>query len=248
MNILKHDGLRSKTLEQFSKMQTIVFKILHNNVSNISFTVDAWTSIAHKSYYGITAHFIDDQWNIQALVVDFVPSNGRHSGQDIAEILYKSLKPWNLLSKVQGITLDNASANTKFMKELEPLMVAENINFDPNNQHFHCFAHVINLAVNDMLRLIQSNIDEMGDESSESDDEEIYPDNCTKVLTKLKHLFHKIKYSEQWTNKLKSCCETTNSRMTSPNLGVATRWNSVCDMIDAALQMKQALCAKIMIF
>lgn len=194
VNIPKHGGIRSKTLERFYKMQKVVFEILQNNDSNISFTIDGWTSIANKSYYGVTAHFIDDEWNIHALVVDFIPSCGRHSGRDIAEIFHKSLKQWNLLSKIQGITLDNASANTKFMTELAKLMSAENINFDPTNQHFRCFAHIINLAINDMLRLIQSNIDKVDekmDEDESDNDEEICSDNGTRTLTKLKNLFEK---------------------------------------------------------
>lgn len=85
------------------------------------------------------------------------------------------------------------------------------------------------------------------DESDENDDED--DDNteaelssdCTRVLTKLKKIFAKVKYSEQLTRKLKSCCETTNTKMQAPNLGVATRWNSTCDMIVSALQMKLAL-------
>lgn len=41
--------------------------------------------------------------------------------------------------------------------------------------------------------------------------------------------------------KLMSCCETTNTKMQSPNIGVATKWNSTCDMILTAIQMTAAL-------
>lgn len=232
-------------------MQTVVMQILQNNSSKISFTIDGWTSVANKSYYGITGHFIDNQWNIQSLVIDFVPSNGFHSGRDIAKLFYETLKQHGLLEKLQGITLDNASANTVFLAELAPLMAADNLPFSSVNQHFRCFAHVINLAVNDMLRVVQSDVDNVSekddDAEEEDEDEEVeegekssYVD-CTRVLTKLKTIFKKVKYSEQLTRKLMSCCETTNTKMQSPNLGVATRWNSTCDMILTAIQMKAAL-------
>lgn len=244
MAVPKRDQLRPKVLKRFAITQKAVMEILQENASKISFTVDGWTSVANKSYYGITGHFIDAQWNIQSIVIDFVPSSGCHSGKAIAKLFHSTLKEYGLLDKVQGITLDNASANTTFLKELEPLMVSDGIDFDPINQHYRCFAHVINLAVNDMLRVVQSNVDEIEDTEEDdisSDDEDVSYDDGTRVLTKCKSLLKKIKYSEQWTRKLKSCCETTNCKMLSPNLGVATRWNSTCDMIHTALEMRQAL-------
>jgi len=45
--------------EVFTKIQKSVIDILKKNKSKI-FTLDGWTSIAGKSYYGITAYFIND--------------------------------------------------------------------------------------------------------------------------------------------------------------------------------------------
>lgn len=245
--VLKRDQLRRKTLKRFSETQKVVMELLQENGSNISFTVDAWTSVANKSYYGITGHFIDDQWDIQSLVIDFVPSNGCHSGKDIAKIFFETLNDHKLITKIQGITLDNASANTVFLSELAILMDANDLSLDPVNQHFRCFAHVINLAVNDMLRIVQANIHDVNEKDEEEDDEDddnnedVEGGDCTRVLSKLKTVFKKVKYSEQLTKKLESCCETTNSKMQTPNLGVATRWNSTCDMILSGIQMERAL-------
>jgi len=42
--------------------------------------------IAGKPYYGITAHFINDDSKLVSIALDFVASNGYHTGKDIAEI------------------------------------------------------------------------------------------------------------------------------------------------------------------
>jgi len=48
--------------------------------------------VANKSFYGITAHFIDSNWELQSIVLDFIPFNGKHTQEKIAPVFYKSLK------------------------------------------------------------------------------------------------------------------------------------------------------------
>lgn len=54
-------------------------------------------------------------------------------------------------------------------------------------------------------------------------------------------MFKKIRLSEQWQIKLRSCCETTNVKYVSPNIDVSTRWNSTHDMIKTGLHLKNPL-------
>lgn len=61
LHVPQRKAMRSLTLSTFSSMQKSVFKILKNNKSQFSFTNDGWTSVANKSFYGITIHFIDDE-------------------------------------------------------------------------------------------------------------------------------------------------------------------------------------------
>lgn len=60
-------------------------------------------------------------------------------------------------------------------------------------------------------------------------------------LSKLRSLFHLLKVSEQWKNKLKICCEVCSNTFLAPNIDVCTRWNSTFEMLRKALQMKDAL-------
>jgi len=74
-NILK------KLAEQlFKQMQNKIKDILANNTSVILFTIDRWTTINGKSYYGITGHFITDDFKYHSIALDFATSNGKHSG------------------------------------------------------------------------------------------------------------------------------------------------------------------------
>lgn len=63
---------------------------------------------------------------------------------DIAKIFHKCLLEYNIADKIQGITVDNAIANTKFVYELGKLLP----NFDSDNQHFRCIAYFIIALLN----------------------------------------------------------------------------------------------------
>ncbi|XP_051170278.1 uncharacterized protein LOC127287402 [Leptopilina boulardi] len=96
----------------------------------------------------------------------FCPSEGEHAGRDIAAVFYKAINEFNIKEKILGITVDNASSNTTFMWELTFLM-----DFDHENQHFRCYAHIINLAVQDLLKELKLKAsNEIENELEEEDD------------------------------------------------------------------------------
>lgn len=54
-----------------------------------------------------------------------------------------------------GIVLDNVTSNTVFIRELQLILQSEGIDFDCEDCDFRCFAHILNLGVQDMLHEIQ---------------------------------------------------------------------------------------------
>lgn len=62
--IPKRDSIRTKVMRKFEKLQECLKQILIKNESKISLTIDGWTSVANKSFYGITAHFVDSNWEL----------------------------------------------------------------------------------------------------------------------------------------------------------------------------------------
>lgn len=256
----KRGQLKNLIFKRFEEVRDIVLQILQKNSSKISFTLDGWTSVNGKSFYGITGHFISEEWILHSLVIDFVESNGEHTGKAIADLFYKVLEKYKILDKLQGITVDNAAANTTFIAELSILLnnKLDGLNFDPLDLHFRCFAHVLHLAVQDFIRELQIDDDNNEDDDDEEEqvesedrvveeefeeNEEISSESITdkKVIVKLRTIFKKIKYSEQLRKKLEACCKTVEVEMTAPIVDVSTRWNSTHDMIEAGLRMQKAL-------
>ncbi|GBB88912.1 hypothetical protein RclHR1_15510004 [Rhizophagus clarus] len=113
--------------------------ILQNTSSKISFTIDAWTSSNNYSFLGITAHWVTESWELKSILLDFIKLEGPHSGANIKEAFLKSLKNFEIESKILGVTTDNA--------------------------HVRCLAHVINLAAQQALTTLKAvENDETSDE------------------------------------------------------------------------------------
>ena len=56
-----------------------------------------------------------------------------------------------------GVTLDNASNNTTFMQSLSTWSINKSLSFD-EDFHFRCFAHIINLGVQEALTCLDNEI------------------------------------------------------------------------------------------
>lgn len=91
--------------------------------------------------------------------------------------------------------MDNASAYTTFIKELQERIPDLNV----EDCHFRCFGHVINLAVQDLFQLLKLNSEANEELSDDSVDEEAEVDEIednSNALCKIRSIFSKIKRSE----------------------------------------------------
>ncbi|XP_034024641.1 zinc finger BED domain-containing protein 1-like [Thalassophryne amazonica] len=110
------------------------------SAARVALTCDGWTSRATQLYVTITCHFITDDWELMAFVLQTRAMHESHTGTDIAELLKTALDEWSIASKIPAIVTDNA-ANMTVAAELTSML------------HFKCFAHTLNLASQRALKL-----------------------------------------------------------------------------------------------
>lgn len=96
---------------------------------------------------------------------------------------------------------------------LELWAIGKDISFSTNN-HFRCFAHVVNLSVQAALKQLKDEID------------------------KVRNLIIKSCSSPQRRQKFSEISNLNSIKNLSPILDVPTRWNSTYDMIQRALSLK----------
>ncbi|KAL0381264.1 UNVERIFIED_CONTAM: Zinc finger BED domain-containing protein RICESLEEPER 2 [Sesamum angustifolium] len=75
----------------------------------ISLTTDTWTSNQRLTYMCLTAHYIDSDWKMHKVILNFIPCP-THRGDDVGLLIEKCLLDWGI-DKVFAITVDNASSN-----------------------------------------------------------------------------------------------------------------------------------------
>ncbi|PKA66182.1 Putative AC9 transposase [Apostasia shenzhenica] len=128
-------------------------------VQQIALTSDCWTSNQSIGYLCVTAHFIDEQWNLQHRIISFLDLDLPHTANVIADAINRTLLDWGIHKKIITITLDNAKASDVAALILKRSF--ENTNrlyFGGKFFHVRCCAHVLNLIVQDSLKRIDDAI------------------------------------------------------------------------------------------
>nr|KYP39836.1 Putative AC transposase [Cajanus cajan] len=109
--------------------------------SRICLTYDRWTCITQEGYICVIAHFVDSNWKLNSKILAFSKLDPPHGGHEMTKKIFEILLDWGIDRKMFSITLDNASANDKCLI------------FNGSYFHVRCSAHILNLIVQEGLRV-----------------------------------------------------------------------------------------------
>ena len=143
----------------YIKLQPKIQAMLHEYTTidkgKVSLTLDAWTSSTQIPFLGITCHYIQPgTWNHQSLLLGFERLQGSHSAQALGRVVVDILDKFQILGAIRAITADSASVNTAMFKNLEHGALL--LGFQQQDCHVRCMGHVINLAVQTLLKELRS--------------------------------------------------------------------------------------------
>ncbi|KAL2924160.1 Zinc finger BED domain-containing protein RICESLEEPER 2 [Bienertia sinuspersici] len=215
LNIVSRNTIKADLIKKFKNEKMRVKEVLSVAPGRIAFTSDCWSSITTDGYMSFTAHFIDSEWRLQKLILNFSFLPPPHTGLAMSNHICSLLKEWGIQKKVFSITLDNASSNdcmADFLKS-EIDLVCEGAYF-----HVRCCAHIMNLIVQDGLKEI---------------DEAIY-----KVRESVKYCKGSQSRKQKFFNSV-AHVELQSSRGLRQD--VPTRWNSTYLMLESVLYTKRHL-------
>ncbi|KAL7091304.1 hypothetical protein ACP275_12G097300 [Erythranthe tilingii] len=146
-------GVMSCFLEEKAKLKSILCSGVR-----VSLTTDTWTSIQTINYMAVTAHFLDEDWNLHKRIISF-SQIANHSGDTISKDLEQCLCDWGV-EKVFAIVVDNASANTKALDIFkERLARSKGLVFRGTYLHVRCCCHVLNLIVQSGMKVLNESIE-----------------------------------------------------------------------------------------
>jgi hypothetical protein len=214
----------------------------------VGLTTDMRTSAAKRGYMVVTMHFIDDDWEMRAVVLSFVRVLYPQSADRLASSLAAAIQDLlpSLVISVWAITADNASANPAMIRELNRLIPdilnrlrkdgvpEEAIMFDEETptllpgsiddpsdiQLIRCLGYVLQLGIQEALM------------------------ECPAVDSAVGHfrdLVKKILDSPKLLEAFGAVCVTLKVKTTLPELDLPTRWNSTFEMLVSVILLRKPL-------
>lgn len=179
------------------KLYESLFQQVHTKLGShckeggrVSITLDAWSSTTRVPFLGITGHYIDKSSSkFQSILLGFERLRGSHTAESLSRVCLAVLERFHLVEHIRGITTDNASTNTKMLR----LLARSLPGFNAKDDHIRCMAHVINLAVQELLSHLRVTASEHYDNLSVNQQTGI--DRIPQVFAKARRIISKIRAS-----------------------------------------------------
>lgn len=144
-------------IQLFEEEKEKLKSILSSNLQMVSLTIDTWTSIEDMTYLCVTAHFIDEGWDLHKKILSFGVIPDRE-GESIGEPLKECLKDWGIV-KISTITVDKSIADSTI-----PYLVRSVSDWNGSTilkgecMHLRCFVDLLNSIVCDEMKKLDSSI------------------------------------------------------------------------------------------
>ncbi|KAL0536677.1 hypothetical protein IC582_025637 [Cucumis melo] len=178
----------------------------------VCLTTDTWTSVQNINYMVLTAHFIDDDWNLHKRILNFCQV-ANHKGDTIGRAIEKCLEGWGI-DRLFTVTVDNASSNDVAIAYLVKKFKGRNgLVLDGEFIHIRCCAHILNLIVSDALKDLHVSI--------------------IRIRNAVKYVRSSLARLQIFKDFAKEDKMSTKNCLT---MDVPTRWNSTFTMLDGAIK------------
>ncbi|XP_039231670.1 zinc finger BED domain-containing protein 6-like [Drosophila yakuba] len=180
-----------------------------SSVEDVAFTCDAVTiPNSSRSFLTITAHFLHEE-SLNSICLKASRMDQSHTSDYITTLLEEACAEFGINSfKCTTLTTDSAN-NMKCAAKL----------FLGNGRHVPCFAHTINLVVDDSIKEIQS---------------------FSNILDKINRIVMHFKHSTAMMDLLRKAQAdegTPEGKIKTLVQNIDTRWNSCLDMMQAFLNL-----------
>ena len=146
---------RNDIIKNYKSKKQIIVEELTNYNSVLSVTSDIWTNCKDDPFACVTSHYIDTNWKLHKKVLGFRLICHPHDRPNIYEYVISVFKEYDIVNKIFSITFYNALNNTSVID-----LFVKTIRTGPQKEVFHvrCVCHIINLIVQDGLKLISLSI------------------------------------------------------------------------------------------
>ena len=118
-------------------------KLLLKTAQSISLTTDLWTSRSKHGYLGLTATWINKDFEIMDVLLEISYFPTPHTARAITEAIKKAIQKWEIENCVVSITADNGANVVAAIRNLTPI------------KRLSCAAHTLQLAISKGLKVVE---------------------------------------------------------------------------------------------
>lgn len=209
--------LKSNCMSVYREEKKKIGDGFSNIDSCVSFTSHMWMSAQNLGYICLTAHFIDEEFNLHKHLINFKQVPHPHNADAIHSTIMDCLHEWDLSNRAFAFTLDNATSNDGAVQKLKDTLW-RHMPFQGSDLHVRCTTHIVNLIVQDGMEIIQN------------------------IIEPVRNVIKHISSSNSRLQIFNTIPHQFNLRPKRGfTLDVPTRWNSTYDMLEEALEYKDAL-------
>lgn len=205
--------------------------------AKISIALDCWTSPFSQAFMAISGYFIDADWVYREVLLGFKPLSGSHTGNNLSEVLMKTLTDHGIEDRIFGLTTDNASNNRTLVESLQQAL--------PNDITIirtPCLAHVIQLSLNQLLSRLRVAPENDTGETKWTDRQLLAAKANSRQTYEIAAALNKIRYLAIYIHASPQRLETFYKLQTGlkliPIQDVRTRWNSTYLMLRRAKRLR----------
>lgn len=122
----------------------------------VSLTTDIWT-YDHQNigYICLPSHFIDEDWVLNNKILAYHWIKYPHDSETLFRHIIDCILDWKLDRKLFYMVLDNASVNDAMVRSLRGWLCERSaVPLEGKLFHVHCSAHILNLIVQDGLKVV----------------------------------------------------------------------------------------------
>ena len=155
-------------------------------------TSNCWIACTNIGYISLSAHYINKNWKLKSKILSFTHMQPPHTGHNLALKVLEFLRDWGE-KIIFSITLDNASSNDNMQNMLKKhLCLSNSLLLNGEFFHIRCSTHILNLIVQDGLRLLLVHCLKLGKWCNMQGHQRVGRNNFFNVLNKLAGFIHQL--------------------------------------------------------
>lgn len=217
-DIATFDGVEADCREIYLMERQKVYEELDKLPGKISLSADTWTANGDAEYLCLTAHYIDDSWQLKKKILNFLTTDPSQTEDMLSEVIMTSLRNWDIDRKLFSVTFDNYSTYDKIVSRIrEQLCQHRFLYCDGQLFDTRCAANVVKLMVQDTLETASPLIH--------------------KVRESIRYVRSSQANQEKFTEMAQIVGVDCKKRL---NLDNSFYWNTTYIMIETALEYKDA--------